>query len=81
MPHENSVTVERYDIVTCARTSRPVVIALSLALDWLQARGGEEVVGLRWPLWARALTLAAVSVALVFCLRPAGAEPLFDAGC
>ena len=62
MPHENSVTVERYGIVTGARTSRPVVSALSLALDWLQARTGNEVFVLRWPLWARALSLAEVRV-------------------
>ena len=80
MPHENSVTVERYGIVTGARASRPVVSALSLALDWLQARTGNEVFVLRWPLWARALTLAVVSGAIAFGLQPAGAAPFVYQG-
>ncbi len=57
-----------------------VVIALSLGLDWLQARTGDEVFVLRWPLWARALTLAAVSAAIGFCLAPVGVTPFVYQG-
>jgi hypothetical protein len=58
----------------------PLLIALSLGLDWLQARSGDELFALRWPRWARALALAGVALAIFVSLSPAGAEPFVYQG-
>lgn len=58
----------------------PVGAALSLGLDWLQARRGDEVFFLRWPLPVRAAVVALAGLAIFIALRPAGAQPFVYQG-
>ncbi len=53
-----------------------LLLVLSLAVDWAQHRWRDEIVFLRWPVWARSLALATV-VAAAFVLTRAAAPPPF----
>jgi hypothetical protein len=58
----------------------PVWAAASLGLDWLQARGNEEVFFLGWPLPARVAVAALGALVTFVALQPNGAEPFVYQG-
>lgn len=57
---------------------RPLgIIALSLLMDWIQYRSGDELVFRKWPVWSQALLIAAIPLAVIVIGHLQSAPPVF----
>ncbi len=57
---------------------RPIwVIALSLLVDWIQHRHGDELIFRTWPAWARTVLLATIPLAVIVVIHLQSAPPVF----
>ena len=57
---------------------RPLwIIALSLLLDWLQHRSGDEIVFRKWSVWSQAVLIAVIPLAVIVISHLQSAPPVF----
>ncbi len=56
-------------------TAACLLILVSLGIDWIQHRSGDETAFRRWPLWGRSLALAVAILALVLATSAGESAP------
>jgi D-alanyl-lipoteichoic acid acyltransferase DltB (MBOAT superfamily) len=57
---------------------RPLgIIILSLLMDWIQYRSGDELVFRKWPVWSQAVLVAVIPLAVIVISHLQSAPPVF----